>query len=156
MAETLGSLCDKLTIVKLKQFYLQDLTKQASLSLQEKQLQSEIDEFVYHAFAGDIPFERLKFASNKVYKKEGNEIDKLDVQSTIGILVAQLAEINHKLWREQDKVYKFEQVPFEEKDIVVKKLALFNLERNQCIDGIDNKLQSIVKTRGFVLNEKES
>ena len=38
MAETLGSLCDKLTIVKLKQYHCDDSEKAERLGLQEKQL----------------------------------------------------------------------------------------------------------------------
>ena len=41
MAETLGSLCDKLTIVKLKQWHTDDTARTASLAAQERQL-SEI------------------------------------------------------------------------------------------------------------------
>jgi hypothetical protein len=38
MAETLGSLCDKLTIVKLKQWHSEDAARLQSLGLQEQQL----------------------------------------------------------------------------------------------------------------------
>ena len=37
MAETLGSLCDKLTIVKLKQFHNEDKNRLESLQQQEMQ-----------------------------------------------------------------------------------------------------------------------
>jgi hypothetical protein len=36
MAETLGSLCDKLTIVKLKQYHTEDSKRLESLGQQEK------------------------------------------------------------------------------------------------------------------------
>jgi hypothetical protein len=35
-------------------------------------------------------------------------------------------------------------VPAEQKNAVVKQLALLNLERNQCIDGIDRNLIALV------------
>jgi len=73
MPETLGSLCDKLTIVKLKQWHTEEESKQKSLAAQQRQLQEEIDEFVAGAIAGRIAPERLMFASNKVYRKEGND-----------------------------------------------------------------------------------
>ena len=60
MAETLGSLCDKLTIVKLKQWHSKDKNRSKSLKIQEQALQEEIDEFVRDAFNGAIP----KNASN--------------------------------------------------------------------------------------------
>ena len=40
MAETLGSLCDKLTIVKLKQYHSEDAARLQSLKQQEQQLQA--------------------------------------------------------------------------------------------------------------------
>ena len=46
MAETLGSLCDKLTIVKLKQYHTEDLSRLDSLANQEKQLLQEIDIYI--------------------------------------------------------------------------------------------------------------
>ena len=73
MAETLGSLCDKLTIVKLKQFHSEDETRLQSLEQQEQQLQAEIDLFVADAIAGNIPAEKLTYSANKVYKKAVHE-----------------------------------------------------------------------------------
>lgn len=144
MAETLGTLSDKLTIVKLKQFHTTDEARLESLSGQEKQLQTEIDEFVRQALAGAIPIERLTFAANKVYKKDGNDIK--EFTGSVGEIFAELAETNCKLWHVQEKVYEFEAVPPEEKNLVVKDLAILNLERNNCIDEIDKTFQAIVKT----------
>ena len=55
MAETLGSLCDKLIVVKLKQWHTKDQKRVKSLQIQERVLQQEIDEFVGDAFDGTIP-----------------------------------------------------------------------------------------------------
>jgi hypothetical protein len=74
MAETLGSLCDKLATVKLKLWHTDDPERLRSLAAQEKQLHDELNEFISAAIGGDIPIERLTFASNKVYKKEGNSV----------------------------------------------------------------------------------
>ena len=142
MAETLGSLCDKLTIVKLKQFHSEDQERLRSLATQEKQLQDEINEFVCTAIAGKIPLERLTFDANKVYKKEGNVV--ANVTGNIGEVFSKLADVNCNLWHEQEKVYEFEKVLTEEKDKVVKQLALLNLERNKCIDQIDRQFSSLV------------
>jgi hypothetical protein len=140
MAETLGSLCDKLTIVKLKQWHSKDDKRLKSLAVHEEQLVMEIDEFVDRAARGEIPKEKLTFASNKVYKQEGNHV--ADIVGSIGQVMAQLASVNCKLWHEQEKVYEFETIPAERKDIVIKQLALFNLERNKCIDEIDRLFSS--------------
>lgn len=144
MAETLGSLCDKLTIVKLKQWHSEDSSRLASLEVQERQLKNEIDQFVAAALSGLILPENLTFAANKVYKREGNAIK--GFEGSIGEVFAQLAETNCKLWHEQEKVYEFDKVPVEQKDWVVKQLALLNLERNQCIDQIDKRLRIVVET----------
>jgi len=136
MAETLGSLCDKLTIVKLKQYHTVDTGRLESLAGQEARLKEEMDEFIAQAVHGLIPVENLSFKSNKVFKQEGNEIK--DITGSIGQVFARLAEVNCLLWHEQEKVYEFETVPAGEKDKVVKQLAILNLERNKCMDEIDN------------------
>lgn len=138
MAETLGSLCDKLTIVKLKQFHNEDKNRLESLQQQEIQLTDEINQFFADALMGIIPLEKLSFASNKVYKQQGNETR--DITGSIGSVFSELAKVNCDLWHEQEKVYQFDKIPVDQKDIVVKKLAILNLERNKCIDVINNSL----------------
>ena len=142
MAETLGMLCDKITIVKLKQFHTEDSVRLKSLEQQSSQLQQEIDEYLFNAITGKIPVERLSFASNKVFKQEGNEIG--EITGDIGNLVYKLAEVNCLLWHEQEKVYEFETVPADEKDKVVKQLAVLNLQRNKCIDSINQNLAEMI------------
>jgi|SRR5215472_5016356 hypothetical protein len=142
MAETLGSLCDKLATVKLKLWHTDDADRLQSLCAQEKQLQQEIDEFMSAAISGDIPFERLTFAQNKVYKKEGNIVPQFN--GTLGESFGQLAQTVCKLWHVQEKVYEFEAVPADQKDAVIKELAIVNLERNQCIDQLDQQFQHLV------------
>lgn len=139
MAETLGSLCDKLTIVKLKQYHSDNEERLKSLSLQQQQLIEEIDRFLDDALKGVIPVQKLEFASNKIFKEEGNTVK--DVHGKIGDVFSKLAEVNCELWHEQEKVYDFEVIPQEEKNNVVKKLALLNLERNKCIDRINQTLK---------------
>jgi spore maturation protein CgeB len=143
MAETLGTLADKLTTVKLKLWHTDDPERTRSLKAQERQLQDEMNELVGAAISGEIPIERLTFAANKVYKKEGNAI--ADFQGTIGEMFSQLAEVNCRLWHVQEKVYEFEQVPPDEKNDVIKELAVVNLERNQCIDRLDQQFRDFVE-----------
>ncbi len=143
MAETLGSLCDKLTIVKLKQYHSEDNARLESLALQQKQLQDEINEFVTAAITGQIPHDRLTFAANKVFKQQGNVV--AEVTGDIGAVFSQLADVNCRLWHEQEKVYNFVAIPNDAKDAVVKQLALLNLERTKCIDQIDRRFAESVK-----------
>jgi hypothetical protein len=145
MAETLGMLCDKLTIVKLKEYHSSDEARLSVLRKQAIQLQQEMDEYLVQAMNGSIPPDRLTFASNKVYKQEGNEV--ADVKGQIGEVFYQLADVNCRLWHEQEKVYEFEKVPPGQKDAVVKRLAILNLERNKCIDAINEKFSKLVSER---------
>jgi hypothetical protein len=145
MAETLGMLCDKLTIVKLKEYHTTDANRLESLQQQALMLQQEIDEYLDQAVRGEIPPERLTFAANKVFKKEGNEVK--EVVGRIGEVFYQLADTNCRLWHEQEKVYEFETVPAGEKDKVVKQLAILNLERNKCIDAINQQLINYITGR---------
>ncbi len=142
MAETLGSLCDKLTIVKLKQYHTEDKERLENLTHQERQLCEEIDIFIHDAIIGTIPTEKLVFSSNKVYKKKGNEIR--EISGSISAVFSVLAKVNCDLWHEQEKVYDFEKVHPDEKNNVVRQLALLNLQRTQCIDEIDKKFQVMV------------
>jgi len=143
LAETLCSLCDKLATVKLKLWHTDDAECLQSLGEQEQQLHQEIDEFMSAAVAGEIPIERLTFAQNKVYKKEGNVVPEFN--GTLGESFAQLAQTVCKLWHVQEKVYEFESVQMDQKDGVIKELAIVNLERNQCIDGLDRRFRELIE-----------
>lgn len=145
MAETLGMLCDKLTIIKLKQYHTDDKERLQSLDNQALQLQEEIDVFIADAVNGNIPPEKLTFKANKVFKKEGNETR--DITGNIGSLFSQLADVNCQLWHEVEKGYDIENVPVEEKDKIVKMLAVLNLERNKCIDAIDAHFLKLILTK---------
>jgi len=142
MAETLGSLFDKITIIKLKQFHSSDLARLNSLREQEKRIQKEIDQFASSALNGLIPLNQLSFKSNKVFKRRGNKISQIN--GNFGKLFSLLAEVNCNLWHVQEKVYEFEKVPVEDKDNVIKQLAVLNLERNKCIDEIDKNFIKLV------------
>lgn len=145
MAETLGMLCDKLTIVKLKQYHTVDEIRLQSLATQATQLQQEIDEYISAAVNGNIALERMTFAANKVFKKEGNDVEA--VSGNFGEVFYQLADVNCRLWHEQEKVYDFETVADNEKNIVVKQLAHLNLERNKCIDSINEQFMTLIKNK---------
>jgi hypothetical protein len=145
MAETLGMLCDKLTIVKLKEYHTEDEQRLKSLALQAIQLQQEIDGFIGQAISGNIPLEKLTFAANKVFKKEGNEV--VEITGAIGGIFSQLADVNCRLWHEVEKGYDIENIPVSGKDDLIKKLAVLNLERNKCIDEIDLRFAELVKKR---------
>ncbi|HOP74614.1 MAG TPA: hypothetical protein PLC07_06110 [Bacillota bacterium] len=143
MAETLGSLCDKLTILILKAWHSRDTEQLKNIELQQRLLRQEIDDYLRDAVNKRIPLEYISLPANKVYKKEGNTIR--EFHGKIGDIIGQLAEVNCKLWHQQEKVYEFEKVPPEEKDAVIKGLAILNLERNQCIDAINAQLYTLIQ-----------
>ncbi len=81
MAETLGSLIDKLTIANLRLWHLEDVRRDRTLpdkdrlaaadavsevNRQRNDLMDEIDEFLYKAAHGEV---RLKAPKMKIYKK---------------------------------------------------------------------------------------
>ena len=136
MAETLGSLCDKLTIIKLKAWHSNDTAQLISLQKQSVQMQTEIDEYIEDAMLGKIQPEKLTFSAHKVYPKENNFVP--EILGSIGEVFSRLASVNCQLWHTQEHVYEFEKVPIEEKDTVIKQLAVLNLERTRCINQIDD------------------
>ena len=142
MAETLGTLCDKLTVLQLKHWHCEQPMQRESLARQSQDLQTELNELFGAAIAGQVPIQRLHQPSHKVYKREGNET--AAVTGTTGAIIARLAQVNCELWHEQEKVYEFHTVPHDRKDAVVKRLAVLNLERNHCIDAIDRAFQGLV------------
>ena len=135
MAETLGSLCDKLTIVRLKQWHSSDRDRLESLAHQLGSLKAEIDAFVANAVARKIPLSQLQFDANKVYRNAHHA--PADFAGGLGCMVSQLAEVNCALWHQQEKIYDFARVPAAAKNSTVKRLAALNLERNQFIERID-------------------
>jgi hypothetical protein len=142
MAETLGSLCDKITIIKLKQFHSSDSNRLRSLLEQETRITKEVDQFISDALNGLIPLNHLSFKANKVFKQKDNRI--LEIKGNLGELFALLANVNCDLWHAQEKVYEFEKVPAKDKNRVIKKLAILNLERNGCIDEIDKSFTKLL------------
>lgn len=141
--ETLGSLCDKLIIVKLKEIHtdVKEREKNEQLNSQEFALRDEINEYVADAISGKVPVENLYQPSHKVYS--GVVVPKY-VFSSIGGTIAQLATVNCDTWHMQEKVYDFKKVPPAMKDEVIEQLAVLNLQRNKCIEEIDHKFKEMI------------
>ena len=107
MAETLGSLCDKLTIVKLKAYHTKrdDRERMEKLSSQDMQLRKEINEYVANAVSRKIPLEKITCETLKIHTGV-TALDNLIV--SIGGSVATLADVNCDIWHLQEKLYNFE------------------------------------------------
>lgn len=145
---TLGNIIDRLIIQKLKlahkspdeEEHIQILERQIA------QLQKDIDNFINLVITGQIPPEEIKMPQCKVYKKEGNESITSTEHKNMGELINNLIDINKKMWGNQDLIYKFEEVPIDERPEIIKRLAIYNLDRNKLIDAIDSKLYEEIKS----------
>ena len=154
MAETLGSLIDKLSIKNLRYWHLDEdsqardasdpqkqelIDKMDLVDRQRKELLEEIDVFLSSALAGEV---RIRDEKVKLYKN-------LNVTSTenvnhLGEAVSKLAMSNIKLWHLEDEVRR-EDLP--DTDIVKtkRKIDTNNQERNNFMDKVDEILENFVK-----------
>ena len=154
MAETLGSLIDKLSIKNLRYWHLdedaqdkaasdphkEELTAKMKLvDRQRKELLEEVDGFLEAAFAGKV---RIRDEKVKLYKNL-NVISSEDLNH-LGETVSKLAMSNIKLWHLEDEVRR-EDLP--DADIVKIKRTIDtnNQERNNFMDKVDEILENFVK-----------
>jgi hypothetical protein len=144
MAETLGSLCDKLIIVKLKAYHTKrdDRERMEKLSSQDMQLRKEINEYVSDVISGKITIDRLTCETLKIHTGV-IALDNLIV--SIGGSMATLADVNCDIWHLQEKLYNFEKVPAGLKNIVVRQIAVSNIKRTKCIDDINQQFKELLK-----------
>ena len=154
MAETLGSLIDKLSIKNLRYWHLDEasqardasdpqrqeiMAKMELVDRQRKELLEEIDVFLSSALAGEV---RIRDEKIKLYKNL-NVTSAEDVNH-LGEAVSKLAMSNIKLWHLEDEVRR-EDLP--DADIVKtkRKIDTNNQERNNFMDKVDEILENFVK-----------
>ena len=154
MAETLGSLIDKLSIKNLRYWHLDEdaqardvsdpqkqelMDKMELVDRQRKELLEEIDVFLNSALAGEV---RIRDEKVKLYKNL-NVTSAEDVNH-LGEAVSKLAMSNIKLWHLEDEVRR-EDLP--DIDIVKtkRKIDTNNQERNNFMDKVDEILENFVK-----------
>ena len=154
MAETLGSLIDKLSIKNLRYWHLDEdsqardssdpqkqelMDKMELVDRQRKELLEEIDVFLSSALAGEV---RIRDEKIKLYKNL-NVTSAEDVNH-LGEAVSKLAMSNIKLWHLEDEVRR-EDLP--DADIVKTKRIIDtnNQERNNFMDKVDGILENFVK-----------
>jgi hypothetical protein len=143
--ETIAQLTDKLCIVKLKLYHKKPDQKDEIIALEKQAevLSNEIDAFLSGVIAGTIPAERLLAPQCKVYKQEGNEIN-ITQSKSLSVLISALMEANYKMWNNQEKLYNFSEVPVDQKDEIVKRCCILNIERNKYMDEIDRFLHQLL------------
>ena len=149
MAETLGSLVDKLSIKNLRIWHLDEALEQdkgskkeelkAKRDLANKQrenLVGEINDFLIAAFKGQVYIrdEKIKMYTN-------TNVSSSDGIEKLGEAVSELAYRNIRLWHFEDEVRRTD---LEDSEIVKIKRQIdsTNQERNDLMDKVDEILQN--------------
>jgi hypothetical protein len=149
MAETLGSLVDKLSIKNLRIWHMDEVLEnaetpaskreelQAKRDLADKQRQdllNEIDGFLGAALRGEV---RIRDEKIKMYKN--TNVSSSDGIKNLGEAVSELAFRNIKLWHLEDEVRRTD---LSDSQIVQtkRKIDSTNQERNNLMDKVDEIL----------------
>ena len=148
MAETLGSLVDKLSIKNLRIWHLDEALEQKNTSdyaelkakrdLADKQRQNlvnEINAFLVSAFKGEVCIrdEKIKLYAN-------TNVSSSDSIKKLGEAVSELAFRNIKLWHCEDEVRRTDLADVEIVKIK-RRIDTTNQERNDLMDKVDEILQ---------------
>jgi hypothetical protein len=156
MAETLGSLVDKITIKEIRKYHLQEMLKlkdvefsagaiNAKITLLNKQIKTmgnEIDGFIMLALKGKI---HLRDEKLKIYNALG-DMNKIPQFTSLGAAISGLAQKNLELWHLEDEARRRD-VTLEYIGRIKKKIDFANQQRNDLIDKIDSLLEGLAKER---------
>ena len=156
MAETLGSLIDKLSIKNLRYWHLDEdvqardasdpkkkelIAKMELVNRQRKELSEEIDVFLNAALAGEV---RIRDEKVKLYKNLN--VSSSEDLNRLGETVSKLAMSNIKLWHLEDEVRR-EDLPDSEIVKIKRTIDTNNQERNNFMDKVDEILEGSVKNQ---------
>jgi hypothetical protein len=147
MAETLGSLVDKLSIKNLRIWHLEEALEKDSESeelkakrdLADKQRQNLVEEvngFLVAALQGEVCIrdEKIKMYTN-------TNVSSSDSIKKLGEAVSELAFRNIKLWHCEDEVRRTDLADSEIVKIK-RRIDTTNQERNDLMDKVDKILQT--------------
>lgn len=162
MAETLGSLIDKLSIKSIRYFYLEKmavstksklakkdiLSKLKILKYQKNMLLEEIESFILLAIQGKATLRDQKL---KLYNKP-SLVGRIGEVTTLARAIDNLTRKNMQLWRLEDEARK--DAPLSEIGKVKRKIDFANQQRNDLIDKVDELLQG--KIRKFSKSKKRA
>ena len=153
MAETLGSLIDKLAIKNLRYWHLsktiegEDISESKNKELkakidlvdcQRKELLKEIDIFLAAALSGEV-----KIRDEKVKLYKNHNVKSSNRLSDLGKAVNELAMSNIKLWNLEDE-FRREDLPDSQIVKTGRIIGTTNQERNDLIDKVDEILENCV------------
>ena len=143
MAETLGSLIDKLTIKNIRLDNLRKKGKKSKKKInivqsQRGRLIEEMNQFLAQALKGKI---KLKDEKVKLYRQSrvGEKIS-----GTLGALVDYLCQKNMQLWHLEDEARRSD-VSEAYIGRIKREIDIANQKRNDLIDQIDELLERKVK-----------
>jgi len=149
MAETLGSLVDKLSIKNLRLWHLDEMLEEKSGSpaktddlqakrelvlKQSRDLMDEINGFFLEALAGKVTIrdEKIKMYDNKNVKPS-------DAIKELGQAISELSLRNIRCWHLEDEVRR-EDLPDAEIVQLKRRIDATNQERNDLMDKVDEIL----------------
>jgi hypothetical protein len=150
MAETLGSLIDKLSIKSLRYWHLEESIQSENISdtktkeLKEKlnlvdsqrhELRDEINSFLVAALAGDV-----KICDEKVKLYHNTNVSSFDNVNKLGEAVSELAIRNNRMWHLEDEVRR-EDLPDSTIVQLKRKIDQTNQERCDLVDKVDEILK---------------
>lgn len=154
MAETLGSLIDKLSIKNLRYWHLDEATQSKDSSgtqieelkikmdlvdSQRKELLEEIDAFLAAALVGEV---RVRDEKVKLYKNLN--VASSDGLSQLGEAVSKLSISNIKIWHLEDEVRR-EDLPDAKIVKTKRSIDTANQERNNLMDKVDEIIEKAIK-----------
>lgn len=143
MSETLGSLLDKLSVLKIRQWHTDDDdTTFVRLEEQECLLEDEIDKFIDGALKGSIPHALL---THPAFKTGVNGSP--SVYASIAANFSKLTEVNCDIWHDVEKSrLPKDSMPSDQWYTLVQRLAYLNLQRNGCKEAIDRQFSELCKS----------
>jgi len=154
VAETLGSLFDKLAIKNLREYHLREMYKEKNkkfssreikeklniLQRQKRKLIQEIEKFIISAIKGEVLLkdEKLKFYN------PSDVMDRIPPVENLGEAISYLAKKNVQLWHLEDEARR-SNVSLSYVGKTKRKIDLSNQQRNDCIDKIDALFEKMIK-----------
>ncbi len=157
MAETLGSLIDKLTIKKIREYHIQEMLNQGSEKFSKEELHSrlvllgrqkddligEIDDYTHRALDGNAVV--LRDEKIKLYNAR-DVMDSIGAVDGIGAAISGLAQKNLELWHLEDEARRRD-VSLDYIGEIKRKIDPVNQQRNDFIDKIDELFAEAVRAR---------
>ena len=154
MAETLGSLVDKLAIKSIREFHIKKILQSVKLGVSKKELNNkfkilisqkkalikEIQEFIVAAANDKVILREDKL---KLYNKP-DIVGKIGKVKSVAEAIDSLAKKNLQLWNLEDEARRQDK-PLSYIGRIKQKIDISNQQRNDLIDAVDELLEKIIR-----------